>query len=149
MVAEITLALVVAVAVCFDLKERRIPNWLTGPGMVLGILIGWFADGPEGALGALGGAAVGVGVLFIPFAFGWIGGGDLKLLAVVGSLMGGWFALSTLAFAGVGVGLAFIMVRYLYPRQMSRWSGKFLTHSTSIPFGPAMAAGVLFSLFWK
>jgi len=42
-------ALLVGAAI-FDIRYRRIPNWLTLSGVIAGILLNWFIGPPEGGL---------------------------------------------------------------------------------------------------
>jgi len=71
----------------FDLRVRRIPNWLIVAGAVSGFAIHAF-NGWEGFLQSLLGFVIGVGVLILPFAMGWIGAGDAKFFGVTGALLG-------------------------------------------------------------
>ena len=71
----------------FDLKLRRIPNWLIATGLVSGLILNAF-HGSSYLLQSLLGFVVGVTVLILPFAFGWIGAGDVKFFGVVGALLG-------------------------------------------------------------
>ncbi len=71
LVREIVLVFVLFLSVIFDLRVRRIPNWLTVPGVVAGLLL----NGLEGFaqfLHSFLGLMVGVGVLIVPFALGWL-----------------------------------------------------------------------------
>lgn len=79
------LAMALLVAAFTDLRHRRIGNWLTLAIAVCAPLF-WWADGlslwPEVAIQigvALGTFAVLAGL----FAFGWMGGGDVKLLTAL------------------------------------------------------------------
>jgi prepilin peptidase CpaA len=80
------LAVMLTVAVYMELKERRIPNWLTLTGMALGLLIG-YSNGSAAFKMSLEGLGVGFGFLFIFYVFGGLGGGDVKLMGAVGALM--------------------------------------------------------------
>lgn len=71
-----------------DLKNRRIPNWLTIPSIVAGLLFALAIDGTTGLKYSAIGAAVGFFVFLLPFALGGMGGGDVKLLAAIGTLIG-------------------------------------------------------------
>jgi prepilin peptidase CpaA len=80
--------LVVAAAGWTDLRSRRIPNWITIPGLVLGIGLNSAASGWPGTKSALLGAVLGFGLL-LPFALiRGIGMGDLKLVTALGAFLG-------------------------------------------------------------
>ncbi len=73
----------------FDWKKRIIPNWLTGGGICFGFLLSFLH-------GTFGIALVGfcsACFLLIPYRWGWLGGGDLKLLLAYGTLLGAWHLL--------------------------------------------------------
>jgi prepilin peptidase CpaA len=108
--------IVVAVAVCTDMRSRRIPNWLVLPFLLLGIMVSplradwsgirlgfWLPkDWPSIRQGLFSGhgfgwhglgqsfAGMGLGLLVfgIPFWMGWTGGGDVKLCAAIGAWVG-------------------------------------------------------------
>jgi Flp pilus assembly protein protease CpaA len=71
-----------------DLRRQRVSNAVTFPAFVLAITAVALATGPQGVLTALSGAAVALGLFFIPFACRWIGGGDVKAVMVLGALWG-------------------------------------------------------------
>jgi prepilin peptidase CpaA len=71
----------------FDLKIRRIPNWLIGLGLICGVVLNAF-QGSHYLIQSLLGFVVGVAALLLPFALGWIGAGDVKYFGVVGALLG-------------------------------------------------------------
>ena len=76
------------VASVHDVRERRIPNLLTGPALVLA-LGGHLVFGGWGGL--LGSAAAGLlagALLLLFFMAGGMGAGDVKLMAAVGCLVG-------------------------------------------------------------
>ncbi|WP_263356068.1 A24 family peptidase [Acidicapsa ligni] len=76
------------IAAIYDLAVRRIPNYLTGAGLVVGLIIHFSLDGWRGALTS-GSAALIAGVIFfIFFMAGGMGGGDVKLMAAVACLSG-------------------------------------------------------------
>jgi len=97
--AAILLTLVVVAAV-YDIRYRRIPNWLTLAGVVVGIglniFLGW--DSPQkwaGLFFALKGLGFGFILYFGLFALRAMGAGDVKLMAAVGSMVGweDWFGI--------------------------------------------------------
>src|SRR5436190_23423280 len=84
---EIVLVFVLFLSVIFDLRVRKIPNWLTVPGVVAGLLLNCF-EGLAQFLHGFSGLMGGVGVLIVPFALGWLGAGDVKWLGVGGAVLG-------------------------------------------------------------
>jgi len=77
-----------SVAAVFDLSQRRIPNWLTVPGIVVGVLlhlaIGGFAQAGWSFLaGCIGGAFF----LFFYLAGGMCAG-DVRLITAIGCMLG-------------------------------------------------------------
>ena len=99
--ATVALVALLVLACWFDVRERRIPNALTLAGAAAALLLrsGWgWGSVLEGAAGA--GLAVVVGL--VPFALGYLGGGDVKLLGAVGASMGTDRLLGALLLARIG-----------------------------------------------
>ena len=71
-----------------DLRTRRIPNWLTLPAFLLGILLNGFLDGVPGVLHALGGFVGAFLIYFLLYTLRAMGAGDVKLMAAVGAVVG-------------------------------------------------------------
>lgn len=100
-IIDVLLCATLVIALVIDLKTRRIPNALTLPAMLLGVLFA--ASWKEAAMRAgLVVLVLGSGYLF--FAVGIIGAGDVKLAAAVASLKGWDFLVATLIGAAI-VGL--------------------------------------------
>lgn len=77
-----------AVAACTDLKWQKIPNWLTYPGILLGLgLRGWLGGWPAAEDGIRGLVICG-GIMLLCFVMFQLGGGDLKLVAMMGAFLG-------------------------------------------------------------
>ena len=71
-----------------DVRERRIPNTLTGPAMVAGLLLhlwvgGWAQMGASALAGLIAG-----GIFLVLYLAGGMGAGDVKLMTAVGCLAG-------------------------------------------------------------
>lgn len=130
-----------------DLDFQLIPDTITLPGIPLGLLAGsLILPDPferssilgfkEAFIGLLSG-----GLLFYVIAFlsrGGIGGGDIKMMAMIGGFLG-WKSILLTTFAGSLIGSLigiFLMV--------FRGKGR----KTKIPFGPFLAAGAIMSLFY-
>lgn len=71
-----------------DWRYRRIPNWLTLPGLLAGIAVNTAASGWPGAKASLLGASFGLLVL-LPFVLiRALGAGDWKLIGALGACLG-------------------------------------------------------------
>ena len=87
-VSTVIIISVLATAAYFDLRWRRIPNWLTYPAILCGLLLHYVYMGLNGLVLSFLGLVVGFGFLFVFFVCHLIGGGDVKLLAAIGALIG-------------------------------------------------------------
>jgi prepilin peptidase CpaA len=87
LVLDLTLLAVIVGAAFFDVKERRIPNWIILFALIVGLLLGAFQSSTQFIFSVTGFVA-GILALMIPFAFGWMGAGDVKFFAAVGALLG-------------------------------------------------------------
>lgn len=72
----------------FDVKWRRIPNLLTGPAFLFGLLLHLGLDGWRGLLTALAAGLISMAVFLIFYLAGGMGAGDVKLMAATGCLAG-------------------------------------------------------------
>jgi prepilin peptidase CpaA len=80
--------LLTAVAGYIDWRSRRIPNWLTVPGLLIGIAANAIASGWPGLKSSLLGAGLGLLVL-LPFVLvRSLGAGDWKLACALGAFVG-------------------------------------------------------------
>jgi len=83
----LTIVLLLFAALVFytDLKYQSIPNRLTIPAFAAG----WaFSLLSGNGIACAVGASIGFFILFVPYLLGWVGGGDIKMLAALGALMG-------------------------------------------------------------
>ncbi len=100
----------------FDIKSRRIPNILTGPALLAGLLLHLSLDGWHGLLSSFG-AALLCGAVFLIFHLaGGMGAGDVKLIAATGCMVGlpnsGYLLVLTAITGGVmAVGMALMRGR--------------------------------------
>jgi prepilin peptidase CpaA len=104
---KVVLAVLGAGAMVWDLRFRRIPNWLTlsalAAGVVLNVAAGRWLESVKGLALAL--------AIHLPlFALRFTGGGDVKLWAAAGALLGpsNWVVL--FAFDAVLGGVAAIVI---------------------------------------
>lgn len=75
-------------ASALDLLYSRIPNLLTYPFMVGGILYHAFMTGFEGFIFSLEGLGLGIALLLAFYLAGGMGAGDVKLMGAIGSFLG-------------------------------------------------------------
>ncbi|HOL17652.1 MAG TPA: A24 family peptidase [Bacillota bacterium] len=88
-------------AVYFDLTRKKIPNYLTLPAMGWGIIANLADGGAAGFRFSFYGLLLGLGIFLIPFALGWLGGGDVKLLGAVGALEGAALVFHAALFSAI------------------------------------------------
>lgn len=127
-----------------DLDHKIIPDVISLPGIAVGFAASFFLASP-GVIDSGIGIVLGGGVLFaIAAAYllltgkDGMGGGDIKLLAMIGAFVGWKGVIVTLLFSsfiGAVSGIAFMAV-----------SGKGRKYA--IPFGPFLASGALIYLFY-
>ncbi len=130
-----------------DFEFQIIPDRITLPGIIIGLIAGSFLlPDPFMRYSFLGWKASIIGFLtggglFYAIAViskGGMGGGDIKMMAMVGSMMGWKSVLLTTfigSFSGAILGI-FLMI----------FKGK--GRKTKIPFGPFLAFGTLVTLFY-
>lgn len=114
---NLSLFLLLFIAVFTDIKKRKIYNWLTFPGMLIGIIMNTLyyssADKFTGLMFSLQGLLLGIIIFFVPFAIGGLGAGDLKLLGLIGAFLGWikalWVGLYS-AIAGGIFALGFLLL---------------------------------------
>jgi len=162
MTALVVMAGVIGVAACIDdLSRRQISNWIPGSAFIGGLILQTVQHGWRGAVASLLGAVAGAGVFLVFYLLGGMGGGDVKLMAGFGALLGVRQLLqAALWTAGCGglIALAVIATRAI----RDLWAGKNgarganpagapsaiepALRTDSIPYAPAIAAGVWLSL---
>lgn len=160
------LGLLLVPAVYWDLRERRIPNrlvfpfWLLAPALALGL----------GGLSAAGGSLVALGIalgLALPFwLLGWLGAGDVKLIAATAAFMGQSLVfplLGAVAISGAGLAMLTLLLHGALGRTLERyWASMALSvaarRSTYVapqgedanirlPYAVAIAAGA--AMVWS
>jgi prepilin peptidase CpaA len=132
----------IAVSICslaataIDLRTRRVPNGLTGAAAVTGVALALSGAGRIGVVASVLGGVIGLTLMLPGYLWGGTGGGDVKLLAAVGTLLGPDRIL--IAFFGMAVGggvlaLATAVVRRRFFNQ-------------TFAYAPAIAIGAIFAV---
>ena len=124
-----------------DIRHREIANWKTGA-IVLLAPAWWWANGlyiwPDVAIQI--GLAIGVFAIFATtFHFGWMGGGDVKLIAALALWLpfGGFVAmLVAMSLAGGAITLAMVLEHRLRRRE----------GQIEIPYGVAIAFAAIVTI---
>jgi prepilin peptidase CpaA len=162
--AQVWISGIVGVAaIVDDVARRKIANWIPCSAFAAGLILQTIQGGWRGAGAALAGTAAGAGVFLIFYLMGGMGGGDVKLMAGFGAVLGVKRLLeAALWTAGCGVLMAALVIVAGYIRDIwrSRSSAKVETRvagsdsrrklkADSIPYAPAIAAGVWLSLVPK
>lgn len=100
-----------------DLSIRRIPNAVLFPALITALFLNSLAGGLPGLGDSVAGLAIGLLMLMPLHVLGRMGAGDVKLMGVVGSILGAWGAtvagLATMMAGGIlGVGyLVWLLIK--------------------------------------
>src|SRR5580704_3971926 len=86
--AQILLGILTLVAAGFDIRYRRIPNWLVLAGIVAGFVWNLYSSSWSGLGHAAAGLGLGFALYFPLYLLRARGAGDVKLLAAVGAIVG-------------------------------------------------------------
>ena len=122
-----------------DLAHMIIPDAVTLPGLAVGVAIGLLPSS-IGFANAVAGACLGGGIfLLITLLYpAGMGGGDVKLIAMIGAFVGWQAVLAAIilsAFCGAVCGLTLILLGLKGRRD-------------PIPFGPFLAIGGIAAMLW-
>ena len=172
----VLLLALLGLAVWHDVRARRIPNAIVFPGALLGLALhallpagaGLFGT-PMGGLGivsALGGLGIGLAILLPMYAFGLMGAGDAKMLAMVGAFMGAGdiAAVGIASLLAGGVLALAVAARQGMLRRILNSTYQTVLHaglsqmkdglalpapSGRLPYAVAIAAGTVACLAWQ
>ena len=123
-------------AAVIDLRTRHVPNALTGAAAAVGFVLALTGAGRVGIAASIVGGVIGLALMMPGYLFGATGGGDVKLLAAVGTLLGPqriFFAFFGMAIGGGVIALAIAAYRGQLRNQM-------------FAYAPAIAVGAIFAV---
>lgn len=132
---HLVLVLLLVIAAVIDARTYRIPNWLTASGMLFGLAYNTLAapSALAGLAASSGGLAFGLVILLPVYAIRVMGAGDVKLMAMVGAIVGlpdviyaALYALITGGIAAVGFAL--------YRKAFRRMTGNVVDIMRSMAF---------------
>lgn len=162
----IMLFIILAIAMVTDILYRKIPNAVTIPAVIFGLVFHTYLNGLDGFLFSAGGTFLGIGVLLFFYLAGMMGAGDVKLMGAVGSILGpagvfqaflftavigGIYAMIMMAFKGE---LMPFLKRLFFSLKLSLVTGKpnILRSdgkaSTILCYGIAIGVGTVLSLLF-
>lgn len=121
---NVILIILLLAAAFFDVTKNKIPNFLTFPVICAGIILNIIVNGFSGFLFSLYGFFFGLAIFFIPFAFGLMGAGDVKLMAAVGTLKGFRFTVISTFFSSVA-GLIVVFGYLIYKKKIFSYFKKY------------------------
>lgn len=155
----IVLPFILAFACYGEIKERRIPNWLTLGTIALGLGAATIEHGTQGFVDSALGLAI-TGGVFLPFCLlGIVGGGDMKLMAGVGAvvcyplalrvlcdtcLAGGVIAIALMAWHGILLTTLLNAMRVIFGMPRRR---EGLSKAPTVPYALAITLGTLVAVF--
>jgi len=99
-------------AAAIDLRIRRVPNVLTGSVALVGLGLAAVGLGRVGIWLALAGCLVGLSLMLPGYLIGAMGGGDVKLLAAVGTLLGPGATLRAFVASAIAGGVIAMFVAW-------------------------------------
>ena len=96
---------VLGVAVTYDIRSGRIPNWLTFPAMAVALACHVWITGVPGLLSSAYGLLIGFAIFLVLYLLGGMGAGDVKLMAAVGAFLGPKDVLLAALFTAIAGGI--------------------------------------------
>jgi len=157
------------IASVFDVKSRRIPNFITFPSMLIGLALHLALGGWRQLLSSLAAGLI-CGVVFLVFYIaGGMGAGDVKLITAVGCLAGlshVAYLLVLTALSGGAMALVLALARGRLQQTLSNVGAIAAHHSQEglqphpdlnlsnidtlrLPYALAIASGCLLTLYFQ
>ncbi len=115
-----------------DLAYKKIYNFITIPAIALGLVGNSVFGGWGGLKLSLIGLLIGGGAFFLIFVFGGMGGGDVKLMAAIGTLMGYPFIVGAVFYSILVGGLMAIILMIWKGTLWSSFKNIFRSFYTSL-----------------
>lgn len=126
------------VAAAIDLRTRRVPNAVTGGIAGIGLAMACTPWGQIGAGAALAGGLLGLALMLPGYLFGGTGGGDVKLLAALGTMLGPQRTVT--AFIAMALAGGVIALIVLQRRHRAGDRDRHFAYAPAVAFGALLAA---------
>lgn len=153
--------IVTLISVYTDCRWRKIKNHVTYPAIALGLVLHTLSHGWIGLIFAATGLLVGIGLMLIPFLYGQLGAGDVKLMGALGSLLGGYEILNVFLYTTIAGGILALGIA-VYHKNVLKTLGKvwllvkclvlfrspgagmvLFNQSMTMPYGVAIGIGAI------
>ncbi len=95
-----------------DIAHQRIPNLITYPLALFGLLYHLQASGMNGLILSFSGILAGAGLLLLFHLLGGMGAGDVKLMAAVGAILGPTGVFTAFLYSALIGGLYAVVILY-------------------------------------
>lgn len=161
------LFILLIIAFYTDVRHKKLPNWLTVSGMLVGVVFHLITAGVDGLIFSFLGLLVGGGIFLLLYLFKTIGAGDVKLFAAIGAIVGVKMVLYIMMYSIIFAGMLSVII-LLFTRMFlskllqaaveltsSITSGNFrkleeykVTKATRFPFMYAVLPSVIVSYYY-
>jgi prepilin peptidase CpaA len=163
--AHAVLLIVSIIATITDFWRQKIYNWLTLPTLVLGLALNAWARGWSGLLDSASGLLLGGLIFLVLGLMGAMKGGDVKLAAAVGALIGWQLTISALYYGALIGGVLAVIWALIHGTLFAtlRRVGRALiavvtpgmrpevelqkSETAPMPYGPAISWGAVVAVF--
>lgn len=143
-----------------DVISRKVPHWITLPGIAFGLALSYAARDWPGLSSSLLGLGIATAVFGVAYLSGGVGGGDLKLVAAIGAMKGASFIVPAIfwsSLVGMIMGVSILVwrgrlgfglkraaayafsIRRLEPLQAEDPAATRLPYGVAIAFGTMIA----------
>jgi prepilin peptidase CpaA len=138
-------------AVLSDLRWMRIPNWLTAAIALLFPLAALVTQVPVAWVSHLAAGGLVFGICILLFLFGWMGGGDVKLLGGVALWVGlarlPDYLIFVILIGGILTVLLILMRWLIRQTMLNQFNLPLVLRSNGVPYGVAISGGAFLVFF--
>lgn len=161
------LFILLIIAFYTDVRYKKLPNWLTAGGMLVGVVYHLIFGGADGLIFTFLGLLTGGGIFMILYLFKTIGAGDVKLFAAIGAIVGVKVVLYIMMYSVVFAGILAIIIllftrtflskllnaltaigESIFSRSFKKMEEYKTTKATRFPFMYAVLPAVIVSYYY-